>query len=597
MNRIILRYITLLAWLVGLSFALTAQNPHDKTYRIGLYENRPLCFRDTDGGLKGIYIDLLEHVALEKSWILKYVYEPSLEKSLENLKKGDIDILVALGYSEERAKEFDFTKETVMTNWGEIYIHKDSAIRSILNLEGKKVAVMKNNIYYEGSHGLKNTAHQFKINIKFVEVPSFKEVLEQIDQEKVDAGLISVLYGDMHKNEYEVVGTPIVFHPIELRFALHKGGKENSAIIQALDSELKKLIKDENSVYYQSQNRWLNRTTSTVNYRWLLFGLGSVGGVALLFLVLNFFLRKQVQRRTQELVVKNREIQELNEGLEQKVKDRTTEVMRQKEEIELQKRELEVINKQMRDSITYARNIQEAILPEEAKITQYLPDSFVLSLPRDIVSGDFHWFAHNPRNNWNMLAVADCTGHGVPGAFMSMLGKSSLDYIIYEKKIDAPHEILHELQVSIYRALGTNAKDGMDIALCGFDSASDKVHFAGALASLFLVRGSDVYVVKGDKFPIGGSVKYFSDVRHYQPHIIEVMPDDCIYMTSDGYLDQFGGDDNKRFSSQRFRTLISEITLLPMSEQLGVLKYAHFEWRGTHKQLDDVCVVGVRISK
>lgn len=569
---------------------------------VGLYESKPLTFKDVDNGFKGIYVDLIEHIANLNNWQLKFSYEPSMEKSLDNLKNGKIDLLLSVAYSEERAVFFDFTKEIVLTNWGEIFVHQDTNLRSILSLENMKVAVVKGNVYYDGSHGLRNTAEQFKINIKYIETNSFKDVLNLVQQKKVDAGLVSVLYGDMHKNEHQVKGTPIVFNPIEMRFAMKKGEKKNENIIKMIDKEMKKLINDQNSIYYQSQAKWLNRTAGTVTYKYLLWGLATIGGIAFLFLILSFILRKQVQKRTKELVVKNAEILAFNESLEQKVKDRTFEVIKQKEEIESksiilehQKKELEVMNKHMKDSILYARNIQEAILPEERKIANYLPNYFMLSRPRDIVSGDFHWFALNERNNQILISVADCTGHGVPGAFMSMLGKSALDYIMFEKKKDEPGEILSALQDDVYRALGTNAKDGMDIALCSFDFDNKKLYFAGAQSHLHLVRNGDVYVIKGNKYPIGGSVKYYNEHRTYQTHTIELQQNDMLYMTSDGYPDQFGTPENIKFTTKRFRELLQEISTLDLETQKAKILEAHLNWRGEQKQLDDVLVIGVKV--
>jgi serine phosphatase RsbU (regulator of sigma subunit)/ABC-type amino acid transport substrate-binding protein len=569
--------------------------------RVGLYESKPLTFRDDDGIFKGIYIDLIEYIAAKYKWKLKFFYEPSMEKSLEALKQGKIDLLLSVGFSEERAKFFDFTNEIVLTNWGEIFVHKDTNLRSIVNLDKMKVAVVKGNIYYDGSHGLRGTAEQFKINIEYVEVSTFREVLKLVKEKKVQAGLVSLLYGDMHKDEYHAKHTNIVFNPIEMRFAMKKNEPQNKEIIKIIDKEMKALIEDNNSIYHTSKNKWLNRTAGTVTYKWLLWGLAGIGGVAFLFLILSFILRKQVQKRTQELVIKNAEIQQLNEGLEQKVKQRTAEVLKQKEEIESknivlehQKKELEIMNKHMRDSISYARNIQEAILPEERKIADYIQQYFMLSRPRDIVSGDFHWFAFNERNNQALISVADCTGHGVPGAFMSMLGKSALDYIMYEKKKDVPGEILSELQDNIYRALGTNAKDGMDIALCSFDFKNKKVYFAGGQSHLYMVRNGEVYVIKGDKFPIGGSVKYYSEKRNYTTHSIEFQPNDMFYMTSDGYPDQFGGADNVKYTTKRFRELLQNIDKLPLEEQKERILAEHLLWKGEQKQLDDILVIGVK---
>jgi len=566
-----------------------AQNNKSKTYKVGLYDNSPLAFKDTiDNNNKGIYVDLIEHISLEKQWIAKYVYEPSLQKSMQNLKDGKIDILLAIGYSEERAKDFDFTKENVLTNWGEIYVHKESKIRSILDLKNKKVAVVKHNAYYEGSHGLRNTAKEFKVDMDFVEVGSFEDVLKAIDSKKAEAGLISVLYGDMYKNKHQIKATPMIFNPNELRFALRKGNPENPEIIKALDTELRKLIKDDNSVYYHTQNRWLNRSVGGVNYTQLLWGLAVIGLIAGGFLILSFILRRQVQKRTRQLVIKNKEIQELNEGLEQKVKDRTAEVVKQKEEIEH-------INKHMKDSITYARKIQEAMLPEDARIIQHLPQHFILAMPRDIVSGDFYWFSHNPQNGITFISVADCTGHGVPGAFMSMLGKSSLDYIVHEISVNTSDIILNELQLAVYRALGKNAKDGMDIAVCGFDMQNMKAYFSGAQGDLFHIRAGTLQVIKGDKAPIGGDTKHYSEQRKHQLHTIDMQKGDVFYMTSDGYIDQFGGPENFKYGSKRFRDLLGEVYSLPLEEQKGILEKRHLDWRKNTKQLDDVLVIGVQI--
>jgi serine phosphatase RsbU (regulator of sigma subunit) len=574
--------------IIPLFTSFAQSNATQKTFKVGYYEDKPLCFKDTDGAPKGIYMDILDYIALENGWQIKFVFEPSFHKNLEALKKGEIDILLSIGFSDERAKIYDFNKETILQNWGEIFVHKDSVLNSILALENKKIGVVRGNIYYEGSHGLKNTAKQFHLPMNFIEVDSYQEVLDLIDKEQIDAGLISKLYGDMHKEEHQIQGTPIVFHPIDLRFAFTKNKPHNQQLIQSIDTEMHKLIRDESSIYHQSLARWLNLSTHSANYQWLLYSLSVAGVVAILFVVLSFLLRRQVQRKTKELVRKNAEIQGLNESLEQKVKDRTAEVV-------LQKEQLEHINKQMRDSITYARNIQEAVMPEEAKIAKHIPQYFIFSLPRDIVSGDFHWFYHREKDNKNFLAVADCTGHGVPGAFMSMLGKSSLDYIVHERPAKTAADVLQELQSDIYRALGTNARDGMDIALCGFDLINKQVEFAGAMNSLYLVRNGKCEVIKGNKFPIGGDVKYYKIERSFHNHTLQLETNDILYMTSDGFIDQFGGPDTRRFGTRRFNEFLERIVDLPLNQQREALHTEHKNWKLKNKQLDDILVIGVKI--
>jgi serine phosphatase RsbU (regulator of sigma subunit) len=266
------------------------------------------------------------------------------------------------------------------------------------------------------------------------------------------------------------------------------------------------------------------------------------------------------------------------------VQERTAQVVKQKEEIEH-------INKQMRDSITYARKIQEAMLPEDTRIMQHLPQHFILAMPRDIVSGDFYWFSHNAEKGVSFMSVADCTGHGVPGAFMSMLGKSSLDYIMHEISVGTSDIILNELQLAVYRALGKNAKDGMDIAVCGFDFQQMKLHFAGAQGDLFMMRGGELTVIKGDKAPIGGDTKHYSEERKHKLHTLDIQKGDVLYMTSDGYIDQFGGPENFKYGSKRFRDLLKDIAHKDMDEQKKILRDEHLEWRTNQKQLDDVLVL------
>jgi ligand-binding sensor domain-containing protein/serine phosphatase RsbU (regulator of sigma subunit) len=274
--------------------------------------------------------------------------------------------------------------------------------------------------------------------------------------------------------------------------------------------------------------------------------------------------------------------------LEHKVDQRTTEVMMQKEIVETQ-------NKEIRDSILYAKRIQEAILPAQEEIHRALPDSFILFKPRDIVSGDFYWFSE--KNNKVIIAVADCTGHGVPGAFMSMIGNTLLNEIVNEKEVILPHLILFHLRENIMKSLkqtgaeGEN-KDGMDIALCVYDKEKMELEFAGANNPLYRISGGELIEIKGDKQPIG---VYKGDTKPFTSHKVTLTSGDCIYIASDGYADQFGGHNGKKFKYKQMKELLLSLSNQPMAEQKKSLDKGIEAWRGVLDQVDDILVIGFRV--
>ena len=290
--------------------------------------------------------------------------------------------------------------------------------------------------------------------------------------------------------------------------------------------------------------------------------------------------------------------------LEHQVKIRTTEVIIQKEEIEKQKEIIELKNKDVTDSLNYAKQIQEALLPTDEEIKAALPESFILFMPQHIVSGDFYWFSHASCNNEHnvkdciLIAAADCTGHGVPGALMSMIGSTTLSEIVNEKKITLPGPILHALDNGIRTSLRQHkqdalSRDGMDIALCCSDYENMLLHFAGAQRPMYLFSEGQLEEIKGSKAPIGG---YFVDEeRTFTNNTIKIKKDDIIYMFSDGFIDQFGGEKNKKFLTKNFKSLLTDIHLQPMGLQKMVLKQTFLEWKGKNEQADDILIIGLKI--
>ncbi len=282
------------------------------------------------------------------------------------------------------------------------------------------------------------------------------------------------------------------------------------------------------------------------------------------------------------------------ERLERIVAERTAEVVAQKEEIEAQSEKIFQQNEHIKSSINYASKIQNAVLPPSEVITRVFGDYFILYLPRDIVSGDFYWVAEI--RGLKYCAVADCTGHGVPGGFMSMMGISFLNQIIGQDITLNAGEILDHLRDNIIRSLhqtgkvGEN-KDGMDIALYIIDPKTNVCQFAGANNPLVLVRDNEAIVYKPDKMPVGIHVKE-NDPFENQEIILE--DGDVIYTFSDGYVDQFGGPDKRKFMSKRFRELLVEIHKEPMEEQHRILDQTLLDWHEGIDRIDDVVVMGYR---
>jgi serine phosphatase RsbU (regulator of sigma subunit) len=282
-------------------------------------------------------------------------------------------------------------------------------------------------------------------------------------------------------------------------------------------------------------------------------------------------------------------------SLERKVEERTEEVVRQKEEIQKKNVELEILYKQVTDSILYAKRIQEAILPPDDMIKSWLPHSFVLFRPKDIVSGDFYWFYK--RDQIIYFSSIDCTGHGVPGAFMSLVGHNILKDIVTNTNLVKPAEMLNKMREMVMNTLNANsdenrAKDGMDMTLCALHTNTLELEYAAAYNPLYLVRNGELTEYAANKFPIGA---FIGDKKEFDNHVIQLQKGDTIYLFSDGYADQFGGPKGKKFMVGNFRKLLLKTSEKPFSVQKQILETSLNEWQGTQEQVDDVLVLGVKI--
>ena len=266
-------------------------------------------------------------------------------------------------------------------------------------------------------------------------------------------------------------------------------------------------------------------------------------------------------------------------------------------EVEKQRRELAIKNKNITDSIQYAKKIQEALLPSDLMFKKLFPDSFILFKPKDIVSGDFYWITE--RNNKVFVSAVDCTGHGVPGAFMSLIGFKILENIIKVQGIEKPSEILNILSMGIENTFHRDEedyllKDGMDLAFCVFDRDKKQLEYAGAFNPLYLIRDNKLIETTADRFSIG--LKHIvNEQNEYTNHSISIKKGDMIYLFSDGYPDQFGGPNGKKYMYRRFRHLLLTIHKLALQEQKDFLEKSIEEWKGEeYDQVDDILVIGIR---
>lgn len=451
------------------------------------------------------------------------------------------------------------------------YLEKDDLLKA---MEFNKKA-LKINEELENKRGraidLTNIAAVFTKQKKYHDAIVHLLIAKKLAEEIKFTDLTKEIYLAISEN-YSAVGdykSSLEFHKkyVELKDVIFND-RENEIIAEVnskyqsekKDSEIKLLNKDK-----EVQAADLKRKTIII---W-----GVCIGLVLL-LVLAFFIYRgyRLKQRANEIII------------------------RQKDEVEKQKEIIEEKQKEITDSIHYAKRIQGALLASDTFLKKNLPDYFVLYKPKDIVSGDFYWAAKT-ENNELLLATADCTGHGVPGAFMSLLGVNFLNEIVSGKKIVQPDLIFNELRKEIIHALNpegseTAARDGMDAVLCKFDFVKMKLEYAAANNALWIIRNGELMEFTADKMPIG---KYAEENKNFSLQTIQLQKGDLIYTFTDGYSDQFGGEKGKKFKYKPLQKLLLAIQSSSMENQRAQLDKTIEEWRGNYEQVDDILMIGVRV--
>ena len=346
---------------------------------------------------------------------------------------------------------------------------------------------------------------------------------------------------------------------IETKYQTEKKDKENELLKK--DIELEKLANERSQI------------TSL-----------AVGFSLFLVIVFSVIIYRRLNITREQKIV----IEETNEELNQTNEELAT----QRDEIEKQKEVVEEAHNDIKASINYAKRIQNAILPASSLINEYLPESFVLYKPKDVVAGDFYWM--ESVKNKVLFAAADCTGHGVPGAMVSVVCHNAMNRAVREFGLTEPGVILdktREIVVAEFEKSEDDVKDGMDIALCSIDG--NKLQYAGAHNPLWIIRGNEILETKADKQPIGK----FDDAKPFTTHSLELQKGDSVYLLTDGYADQFGGEKDKKFGNKQFKELLLSNRDKTMEQQKEVLDSTFQSWmkQSGAEQVDDVCIIGIKL--
>jgi ligand-binding sensor domain-containing protein/serine phosphatase RsbU (regulator of sigma subunit) len=431
-----------------------------------------------------------------------------------------------------------------------------------------------------------------------------QDVFEYADKVKTDQQLPVNLELPSSKNNltFKFIGISLIA-PEKVRYVYRLAGLEDNWAPQTKQNEVTYsslppgtytfMVKAmNNDGYWNKEASSFTFTISPPWYNtWWFYSLSAIGLLAAAFGYSNF---------------KTKKLKRDKEKLEMVVNIRTSELRKEKEKVESinkevieQKAEIENKNKEITDSIKYAKNIQEALLPPLTETEHAFEECFILYLPKDIVSGDFFW--HTYKNNLHYIAAADCTGHGVPGAFMSIVGNTLLNEIVNHNNIVTPGDILLELHRGVKEALKQSneeneRRDGMDIALCAIDFKNQTIHYAGANRPLWIFRKNkhfEAEIIKPSKFPIGGLE--LEENRIYESHTISLEKGDSIYIFSDGFADQFGGPKGKKFMVSNMQKLIQENIRLDMLQQKKNIHESFSLWKNNLEQVDDVLMIGIRI--
>ena len=559
-------------------------------------EWKPIGFIDDNGKFSGIssgYLDLIgPRIGIE---FKPYSGIKQWSESIQLIKDKKILLLPALAQNEERNTFLDFT-DTYSSYPFVIVSRKDGEFLGSLDyLDGKKVATPKD--YY-----ITGLLEQEQIDIDFVYKSGTEECLLAVSTGEVEATVVNLAVVSHYLNYYGFenlkIAAPTHYPKMEVKMGVAKGSPEFVSILQ---NGINTLSQQEKSDIIQN---WVSvQYDYGVNMTkvWVIASISA--SIAILIFGTFFYYNRKMKK---EIILRKEAQIALNKSFD---------------EITLQKQIIELKNEEVMASITYAQRLQNAILPTKQQIETVLTNSFVLFLPKDIVSGDFYYLETKNNGNLVFFTAADCTGHGVPGAMVSLVCSNALHQAVIEENLDSPALILDSAKANLEKRFarsGDNIKDGMDVSFCCLNKATKELMWSGGYNPLWVIRSNtlldqthkflEIYPdknkpnltqsesfhlieIRADRQPVG---KY----EYYKPftnHSIQLFEGDSVYLSSDGYADQFGGENGKKLKSKTFKNLLIDLQSKSMKEQHSFLNKEFFKWKSDFEQIDDVCVFAVRV--
>ena len=554
---------------------------------------KPISFIDGEGVFQGIANDYLQLISKKTGLNFKpYPNIKSWSESLNLIQHQEVLLIPAIGENTKRDKFLDFTQPYITYPY--VIVTKKDAdfVGELKDLNGKTIVMPKDFFSTD-------LVESQNINANFIYENGMDACLMAVQSDKADATVenLAVISHYLNYNGYEnlKIASPADLPKNQIRMGVSKNHK---ILLNIIQKTLNQISQKEKSKIIQ------NWTSVKYDYGIDMKKIWTIASIALAIALLVFSsfvywnrkLRKQINlRRLAE--------QKLQESFEK---------------IQAQKNTIEIKNNEVTASITYAQRVQNAILPPFEYIFDVFNEAFVLFLPKDIVSGDFYYLETKDNDNKVFFSTSDCTGHGVPGAMVSMICYDTLHEAVIEQDINSPSKILdfaRQSLISRFEKSGENIRDGMDTSFCYVNIKDLTLEWAGAYNPLWIIRDNSllkdsqnyakgnqkvklyefenhhILEIKADRQPVG---KY-EKLTPFTNHTYKLVKGDTLYISSDGYYDQFGGEYGKKLKTKRLRKLLVDIQHLPMKEQHQKLKTFFNKWKGNYKQVDDVCIFGVRI--
>jgi len=525
---------------------------------------KPYEFINENGNHDGIVEPIIDIIRSRSGINLQPLPNQGWLSSVASLKSEKLQVLPIIAVTEDRLQFMDFTSSYVSFSFVIINSEEGEFIGDINDLNNLKIALPRGYVITE-------LIERDYPNFTIIYTNNLEEALFKILTKEADATIAGLPIASYYMNysgfDHLQIATEVKEYDYNLHMAVLKG---NDTLLSILEKSLNSISNKEKQ---EIINDWV-----TVKYEygvdmtriWKIAAICALIVMVVIGIIIfwNRSLQKQIAKRI-----------EAEEKLQASLK-----------EIHHQKLIVEEKSQEITDSIEYAKTIQSAILPSSKVIDEFLKDSFVLYKPKDIVAGDFYWM--KAKADRILFAVADCTGHGVPGAMISVVCNNALNRSVREYNLSDPGQILdkaRDIVIQEFEKSETEVRDGMDIAICSL--IEDKLEYAGAHNPLWIIRNGILIETKANKQPIGK----FENLQPYKTHSFQLEKGDTIYIFSDGYSDQFGGIRGKKYKTTNFKNFLLSIQENSMEKQFSLLDAEFEKWRGSMEQIDDVCVIGLRI--